>query len=291
MLTNIGWLLTLISSAPNIIVGNAAGISFVTFFVKAAPFVLVATIGTIMLGAKMFGIAKLVSVERKNEAELLVSGFDENDGIESNGFFWFGAIMLLLFIFTLATTSILPVVQDLGMGFVALTFAAIMLLRYKATVDQFYRTMDWDLLGFFAALFVVINVMEHALVLDLIGRGLSNIISLNETIGHSAGTGAVLVSSAAFSSVTDNIPLSAMLAKILQAQGTPSTDPLWWSVVFGANLGGNLTPIGSASTLVAVTIIHKNGLTMSFMRFVRLAIPFAALQIALATVYVLLFLQ
>ena len=291
MLTNIGGLLTLISSVPNIIVGNAAGISFVTFFVKAAPFVLVATIGTIMLGAKMFGIAKLVSVEEKDEAELLVSGFDENDGIESNGFFWFGAIMLLLFIFTIATTSVLPVVQDLGMGFVALTFAAIMLVRYKATVDQFYRTMDWDLLGFFAALFVVINVMEHALVLDLIGRGLSNVISLNESIGHGAGTGAVLVSSAAFSSVTDNIPLSAMLAKILQAQGTPSTDPLWWSVVFGANLGGNLTPIGSASTLVAVTIIHKNGLAMSFMRFVRLAIPFAALQIALATVYVLLVLQ
>ncbi len=291
LLTNIGGLLTLISSVPNIIVGNAAGISFVTFFVKSAPFVLVATIGTIMLGAKMFGIAKLVSVEEKDEAELLVSGFDENDGIESNGFFWFGAIMLLLFIFTIATTSVLPVVQDLGMGFVALTFAAIMLVRYKATVDQFYRTMDWDLLGFFAALFVVINVMEHALVLDLIGRGLSNVISLNETIGHGAGTGAVLVSSAAFSSVTDNIPLSAILAKILQAQGTPSTDPLWWSVVFGANLGGNLSPIGSASTLVAVTIIHKNGLAMSFMRFVRLAIPFAALQIALATVYVLLVLQ
>ncbi len=61
--------------------------------------------------------------------------------------------------------------------------------------------------------------------------------------------------------------------------------------MFGANLGGNLTPIGSASTLVAVTIIHKNGLTMSFGRFVKLAIPFAALQIALATVYVLLFLR
>jgi len=150
--------------------------------------------------------------------------------------------------------------------------------------------MDWDLLGFFAALFVVINVMEHALVLDLMGVGLAKIIDLNGTIGHGAGTGAILVSSAAFSSVTDNIPLSAMLAKILQSQGTASTDPLWWAVVFGANLGGNLTPIGSASTLVAVTIIHKNGLTMSFVRFVKLAIPFAAMQIALATTYVLAFL-
>ncbi|TDI46718.1 MAG: hypothetical protein E2P01_08195 [Acidobacteria bacterium] len=291
LLTNIGGLLTLISSVPNIIIGNAAGISFMTFFIKSAPFVLVATIGTIMLGAKLFGITKLHSVKEKEEAALLVSGFDENDGIESHGFFWFGAVMLFLFIVTIATTSILPVVQDLGMSFVALAFAAIMLVRYKASVDKFYRAMDWDLLGFFAALFVVINVMEHALVLDLIGKGLSRVISLNETIGYGAGTGAILVSSAAFSSVTDNIPLSAMLAKILQAQGTASTDPLWWSVVFGANLGGNLTPIGSASTLVAVTIIHKNGLVLSFGRFVRLALPFAALQIALATVYVLLFLR
>ena len=290
LLTNVGGLLTLISSVPNIIVGNAAGISFVTFFVKSAPFVLVATIGTIMLGAKLFGITKLHGAEEKSEAALLVGGFDENDGIESSGFFWFGAVMLVLFIVTIATASILPVIQDLGMSFVALAFAAVMLVRYKSTVDQFYRAMDWDLLGFFAALFVVINVMEHALVLDLIGVGLTRVISLNEIIGHGAGTGAILVASAAFSSVTDNIPLSAMLAKILQAQGTASTDPLWWSVVFGANLGGNLTPIGSASTLVAVTIMHKNGVAMSFVRFVKLAIPFAALQIALATVYVLVFL-
>ena len=291
LLTNIGGLLTLISSVPNIIVGNAAGISFVTFFIKSAPFVLVATIATIMLGAKLFGITKLRSIEEKAEAELLVAGFDENDGIESSGFFWFGVIMLVLFILTIATTSILPVIQDLGMSFVALAFAAVMLVRYKATVDKFYRALDWDLLGFFAALFVVINVMEHALVLDLIGIGLAKVISLNEILGHGAGTGAILVSSAAFSAVTDNIPLSAMLAKILQAQGTASTSPLWWSVVFGANLGGNLTPIGSASTLVAVTIIHKNNLSLSFGHFVKLAIPFAALQIVLATAYVLLFLR
>ena len=176
------------------------------------------------------------------------------------------------------------------MGFVAIAFAAVMLVRYKSSVDKFYRALDWDLLGFFAALFVVINVMEHALVLDLIGKGLSKIIGMDQSIGQGAGTGALLVFSAGFSSVTDNIPLSAMLAKILQAQDTASDSPLWWSVVFGANLGGNLTPIGSASTLVAVTIIHKNGLAMPFARFVRLAIPFAAMQIALATVYVLLLL-
>ena len=172
LLTNIGGLLTLISSVPNIIVGNAAGISFVTFFVKSAPFVAVTSIVTIMLGAKLFSIGRLSTDEEKADAALLVSGFDENDGIESAGFFWFGTAMLGLFIITIATTSVLPIIQDLGMSFVALAFAAAMLVRYKSSVDQFYKAMDWDLLGFFAALFVVINVMEHAQVLALIDAGL-----------------------------------------------------------------------------------------------------------------------
>ncbi len=62
-------------------------------------------------------------------------------------------------------------------------------------------------------------------------------------------------------------------------------------MIFGANLGGNLTPIGSASTLVAVTIIHKNKLRLSFAAFVKAAVPFAVLQLALAVGYVLLFLS
>ena len=82
-----------------------------------------------------------------------------------------------------------------------------------------------------------------------------------------------------------------MLAKILGGLGTPSDSPFWWSVIFGANLGGNLTPIGSASTLVAVTIIHKNKLPMTFAGFVKVAAPYALVQIGLATVYVLLFLR
>jgi len=136
---------------------------------------------------------------------------------------------------------------------------------------------------------VVINVMEHAEVLALIGVGLERMIAL----GPSLGTGAILVSAALFSSVTDNIPLAAMLAKIISdipmAGGgiRPPTDPLWWAVIFGANLGGNLTPIGSASTLVAVTIIHKQKIPLSFVAFVKKAVPFALAQIVLALIYVL----
>jgi len=89
----------------------------------------------------------------------------------------------------------------------------------------------------------------------------------------------------------DNIPLAAMLAKILVGMETAGDSPRWWAVIFGANLGGNLTPIGSASTLVAVTIMHRHDLNVSFVGFIRVALPFALVHLALATIYVLLFLS
>ena len=154
---------------------------------------------------------------------------------------------------------------------------------YEHEVDIYYKAVDWDLLGFFVFLFVTINVMEHAQVLGLMGKGLSHVIAL----GDVTGAGLVLVAAAVLSSVTDNIPLAAMLANILGQLNTPGDSKLWWSVIFGANLGGNLTPIGSASTLVAVTLMHKYDLRMSFARFVVKALPFAIVQIVLAVIYVL----
>ena len=287
LLTNVGGLLTLISSVPNIIVGSAAGISFVRFFLVTSPFVAVVTIVTLMLGARLFAIQGFKDEDEEREAARLVADFDENDGIESRFFFWLGAIMTVLFIATIATTSVLPYIRELGMGYVAMGFGLIMLIRYKAVADEFYQALDWDLLGFFMGLFIVINVMEHAHVLALIGEGITPMIEL----GSTWGTGLMLIASAVFSSVTDNIPLSAMLAKILSGLGTSGDSPLWWAVIFGANLGGNITPIGSASTLVAVTIIHRYRLPLSFVGFVKIALPYAALQIVLALAYVLLFLR
>lgn len=81
-----------------------------------------------------------------------------------------------------------------------------------------------------------------------------------------------------------------MLSKILGADpdiGANPESPSWWAVILGANLGGNMTPIGSASTLVAVTITHKHDLQLGFAGFVRAVIPFALMQIVLAAVYVL----
>ena len=298
LLTNIGGLLTLISSVPNIIVGTTAGITFLSFFVKAAPYVVVATGLTIWMGARLFAIKRLATADEQAAAKELVSSFDENDGVESWGFFFFSTAMLLLFVVLMATASVLPGnINHLGMGFIAMAFAGIALVRYKHDVDSFYKSVDWDLLGFFMALFVVIYVMEHAQVLAAMGGILEFVmIDITSESAHWCDTIVLLWGSAACSSVTDNIPLAAMLSSILVELGAPtaidgSESGLWWALVFGANLGGNLTPIGSASTLVAVTIMHKHKVPLSFIAFVKAAVPYALVQLLLATVYVLVFLR
>lgn len=285
LLTNVGGLLTLISSVPNIIVGKAAGISFAQFFITAAPYVVVATAVTLLQARWFFSIHGLKDVEQQEAARRLVESFDETESIPSPRFFWFSVIVLVLFIGCLAGQSALPWNLDkLEMGFIALFFAGVVLWAYRHEVDKFYAAVDWDLLAFFAALFVVINTMEHARVLDMIGSGIAAVLSLPEALANSV----LLASAAAASSVTDNIPLAAMLAQILGKLGTASDSPYWWCVIFGANLGGNITPIGSASTVVAMTIIHRQKLDCSFLDFVRIAAPFALVQIAIAIVYVLI---
>jgi hypothetical protein len=44
--------------------------------------------------------------------------------------------VLVAFILVIATTSITPVIKDLGMGFVAMAFAVIVLTRFKHDVKE-----------------------------------------------------------------------------------------------------------------------------------------------------------
>ncbi len=289
LLTNIGGLLTLISSVPNIILGNMAEIGYVEFFTKAAPYTVVATVLTVYMAVRIFGIKGLETDEDKAAAAELVATFDETDGIESSAFFNFSWALLGIFILVIATTSVLPWVggdHGLGMGYVAVSFALIALIRYKHEIDKNFAAVDWDLLAFFTFLFVVIDTMKYAGVLDLIGGGIAELLALPDA----AAGASLLWSSAIASSVTDNVPLAAVMGNILKGmESTP--DFQWWATIFGTNLGGNFTPIGSASTVVAVAIIHRAKLPLSFTGFVTTAAPFAVAQLILATGYVLLFLQ
>ena len=110
---------------------------------------------------------------------------------------------------------------------------------------------------------------------------------------------AMMWSSAFFSGLTDNIPLAAVLAKVISGFQETLTNPdirslpwfaeyghlLWWGLIFGAGLGGNFTPIGSASTVVAIGILKKEGHNITFMQYVKIGAIVVLVQLTLATAY------
>jgi len=281
-LTNVGGLLTIISSLPNIILGQKAGITFLQFFLIAAPYCLVTSAVTFVMARVLFGIRPASDPE----AEKRVMEFDEWETVQDRGFFnaaWFvtGGVVL-----GFALQSYLPVLksEELGLQFVAFTGATVMLLLRPKLVEEALRKVEWGLVIFFVGLFIVIGIcgQEEVGVLKLLGSGVQWLI---DNTGMFASAILVWVTGI-LSGLTDNVPLAAMLAQMFDP-ATTSPD-IWWAAIIGGNLGGNITPIGSAAVVVGVTLMKREGIKITFGGFIRVAAPFAIAQLILGSLYVLI---
>jgi Na+/H+ antiporter NhaD/arsenite permease-like protein len=283
IMTNVGGMLTLISSIPNIIIGKAADISYLKFVIVAGPYTVVAIAVSMLIARRMFGtsVQPLTEPVAKQRNLELVTAFDEWETVRDRRFFYTSIVGVVLVILGFALKPQIPILRDFGIEVVAMLAAVLMLLLHAKDVEHDLDDVEWSLVFFFVGLFVVIGVMERAGVLLEIGTLLDGLTDKTGAVG-------LMWFTAVFSSVTDNIPLAAMLAKIFgpTPEAAAAIDPTqWWAVVFGANLGGNITPIGSASTVVACTILKKHDLKVSFMGFVKVGACFAAAQLILASGY------
>tara|TARA_Y100000588_G_scaffold79335_1_gene82941 strand:- start:149 stop:1678 length:1530 start_codon:yes stop_codon:yes gene_type:complete len=290
--TNIGGLLTLISSIPNIIVGTAAGIGYTQFLFVAGPYCIIAFVATLYLVRWLFKIKPLTDDTSKAEANAMVDAFDEWETVKDRRFFYLSAIVLGSIILGFALHSSIPVLKDMGLEVVALIGATVMLVIYPTDVEGVLNEVEWTLVLFFIGLFALLGVMGKADVLAMIGEWLQSPLSS----GSYSGPIAMMWSSAFFSGLTDNIPLAAVLAKVLGGFQAEILNPeytwfadyghmLWWALIFGAGLGGNFTPIGSASTVVAIGILKKEGHNITFMQYVKIGAIVVLVQLALATGY------
>ena len=288
--TNIGGLLTLISSIPNIIVGTAAGIGYSEFLIVAGPYCLIAFVVTLYLARWLFKIKPLTSNEEKIGAKAMVDAFDEWETVKNRTFFYLSAVVLGAIILGFAFHSSIPVLNQMGLEVIAIFGATVMLVIYPTDVEGVLNEVEWTLILFFVGLFTLLGVMEHAGVLAMIGDWLKSPLSS----GPIKGPIVMMWSSAFFSGLTDNIPLAAVLAKVLGGFQSQITElswfadyghMLWWSLIFGAGLGGNFTPIGSASTVVAIGILKKEGHNVTFMQYVKIGAIVVLVQLLLATGY------
>lgn len=287
IMTNLGGTLTLISSVPNIIIGTKAGISYLTFLYTMSPYVLVTLFLSLGVSWYLFPetFQQNIGEEEQSLKEDQVREFDEWDTVDNMQFFVISVFCVIGFILAFALHGVLPVVKELPLEWIALGFATLLLVIYPAEVEDTLEKVEWSLIFFFVGLFTIIGVMREVGVLHQIGMFLKSYL----TAGKYQGPAFLMWASTFLSSITANIPLAAMMSEIIgNMEMSMSKDALWWALVLGANLGGNITPIGSASTMVGVTALRGEGFELSFMDFVKVGICFAAVQLVIANLYLAL---
>ncbi|MEM1651648.1 MAG: hypothetical protein QXH94_07690, partial [Sulfolobales archaeon] len=73
------------------------------------------------------------------------------------------------------------------------------------------------------------------------------------------------------------MPAAKLVAQVMAFKG------IYWSVLFGGVLGGNLTPVGSTANIVAVSIIERKRKTrINWSNWLKISLPVFAAHIVIA---------
>ena len=274
--SNIGGTATLIGDPPNIIIGSAAGLSFMDFVRELTG--VVSLILVIVTALMLFIFRKsLVADAEKMKA---VANLDNSKTITDFPLMIRSAVILVLVIFGF----VLHDVTHIETCVTAMLGASVLLLFEKP--KDILCDVEWNTIFFFIGLFIIIGGLDASGGIALMAKWILNITQGSQN----AASMLILWASGLISGVIDNIPYTAtmtpMLLEIQKAMGADYTYPLWWCLSLGACLGGNMTIIGAAANvIVSETSAHK-GYPISFMGFLKYGVVTMLISLIISSVYI-----
>lgn len=282
MMSNIGGAATLVGDPPNIMIGSAGGIDFVRFLVHMGPIVLPVWLVTVALMLFLF------RRELRPVDVAAVVDLDENKAINNpHALKRIVAVMLgvVLLFFVHHTLHWYP-------AFVSLIGLAVALVWLRPDPEMLMNKVEWTVLLFFAALFVMVGGVDASGLLELIG---SLLAGYAREPGHLLATAILLMWVAAvLSAIIDNIPFTVTMIPIvaaLEQQGVNVT-PLWWALALGVGLGGNGTHIGATANVICIAEAERVGLPearISPGRWLKTGLPVMLGSLSVASVVLALF--
>lgn len=257
--SNIGGAATLIGDPPNILIGSAAGIDFITFATAMTPPILLSLVLFVPLAYIVFK-KDLVPLEG---ARPHVGELDTKNLIKDVELLRKSLIVIGLVLVGFTAHGAL----NLEPATIAMSGAALLLLWSKTEPDKALEHVEWTTLLFFVGLFITVeSIVEVGIIEDLAQEAL-------KLTGGDLGitTMFVLWISAIASGIVDNIPYTATMIPLIQSLGHSgiNTEPLWWALALGADLGGNLTLVGASANVVVASLAERNGHKISFIQFSR----------------------
>jgi Na+/H+ antiporter NhaD/arsenite permease-like protein len=282
MASNIGGTATLIGDPPNIIIGSAAGLSFMDFINELTG--IVAVIFLVVTGIMIFLFRKkLVTTPERMEE---VANLDNTGTIKDKGLLIRSLCVLGLVILGFITHDITHIQTSVC----AMAGASFLLLFEKPT--DILTDVEWSTIFFFIGLFVIIGGFEKAGGIEIMAKWLIDVTHGSQSLASMV----ILWGSGVLSGIIDNIPYTAtmtpMIAEIAAVKGQAFAMPLWWCLSLGACLGGNMTIIGAAANVIVSETSASKGHPIEFMRYLKYGFGCMVVSLALSSAYIWLrFLQ
>lgn len=169
-----------------------------------------------------------------------------------------------------------------GLICMAFLFAGIVIqsIRYNPAnvIKTVFNEIDFFTLSLLAGLFVVIAGISEIGVIDAIANLFVNLGGNNVFVMYTIITFASVI----FSAFIDNIPyVATMLPVVTGIASQLGLDPtvLYFGLLSGATLGGNLTPIGASANITSLGILRKEGYEVSPATFMKISVPYTLLAV------------
>ena len=255
--SNVGSAMTPMGNPQNMLIGVASGIHFAKFIASLA----LPSLGGLVI---VFGV--LSFVHRKELSKPLPSGADV-----PRAHFDAPLVKRSLLVFGGALIGWL---LGFSLPLVAITAAAILLAIAQRDPVKAFEKVEWSLLLFFGALFVV---MRGA-------RDLPLIASLTSAAGaqlHGAPMHDAVVTSAAMlalSNLVSNVPAVVLWLPVVPNVVAPSF--IWLVMAMSSTFAGNLTLLGSMANLIVAERAEARGERMGFGDYFRVGLPVTVLTLA-----------
>ena len=274
--SNIGGTATLIGDPPNIIIGSAAGLSFMDFLQELTGIVTIILIAVISI--MTFWFRK--HLHATPEAMEKVVNMDNSKTIKDKPLMIRSLIILALVILGFVTHD----ATGIQTSVCAMAGASILLLFEKPS--DILNDVEWNTIFFFIGLFIIIGGFEKAGGIELMAKWLLDITHGSQSIASMV----ILWGSGILSGIIDNIPYTATMTPMIQeialTKGELFATPLWWCLSLGACLGGNMTIIGAAANVIVSETSAAHGHRIKFMEYLKYGVVAMIVSLTLSAVYI-----
>ena len=279
--SNIGGTATLIGDPPNIMIGSAVGLDFMAFVENLT---LVSIIIFILVQFILIALYRK-SLHTQPELQDKIMRLPADAQITDHALLK----KCLAVIFLTITFFVLHGSLGLESATVALSGAGLLLL-ITATEDEekivkVLSQIEWPAIFFFGGLFILVGALVETGVIRMLAAE-----AIHATGGDVEATAILILwMSAIASAFIDNIPFVATLIPLIQdmgQMGLTNLDPLWWSLALGACLGGNGTLIGASANVVVASMSAQRGRPISFIGFMKVALPIMTFTIIISNIYI-----